>query len=149
MGILSSCCRRRKPEHDASERDPLLPKHRTIPSSPSSDSQRSLLEKLAEATTAINAGKLPTTAQVTHIIDLCLETEFLKLQAKQYSAAVSGTSMPGGYPEGGPVSTSGRAVLGGLREVLESVREWGAEMNSQLVRLAGLDGVDMICVVCR
>jgi hypothetical protein len=117
MGILLSCCRREK---DHSEREPLLPKDRSDSESPRYD------EVFADVVAAINAGKLPSQAQLDHAARIVLNSGVLN---------VHDSSGPG------TLSENWRQIIGDVREIIEATVEIGLQKNGIFV------AYDYCCIV--
>ncbi|TFK46962.1 hypothetical protein OE88DRAFT_1739005 [Heliocybe sulcata] len=109
MGICSSCCRRRKDP----EREPLLP---TDSSDDALPPPQSSFEKLADVLAAINAGKLPSQAQIDKALKSALASDALQPNV-----------VLRGY---GPLSESGRRVIEDARDLISAVLRAGVEKNA-------------------
>ncbi|KAF9564543.1 hypothetical protein CPC08DRAFT_705282 [Agrocybe pediades] len=117
-----------------SEREPLLPKHQ-----PNTDSEpttsaapngtrapqvpdagdSSVINKVVEVLAALNAGKLPTQEQTTHLLQVLLGSELLK---EDNSTNV--------VPGNGPTSRQGRKVLKDVRGLIQAMLQFGMEKNA-------------------
>ncbi|KAI0697282.1 hypothetical protein BC835DRAFT_1339033 [Cytidiella melzeri] len=111
MGLLFSCCRRRKDDKD---REPLLPKQRVDAAANEYLPSQMQLVKLADMVAALNAGKLPTQSQLNHMIRLLLRS------------SAFGQPIDSSY---GTLSDVGKEVVSDFRELLESLLLLGLEKN--------------------
>jgi hypothetical protein len=110
MGQWFSCCRRQR----SSEREPLLadvPQEQIPP-------PQSRLDKLVDAFAAINAGKLPSQAQLTKILQLFVN--FLRKER-------NGTTPLRGYK--GPLSGRGRKLVADVQDIAEAMLQIGMQFN--------------------
>ncbi|KAF8157043.1 hypothetical protein B0H34DRAFT_859634 [Crassisporium funariophilum] len=122
MDYCLSCFGISKPTDN--ERDPLLPKHtqrrdqRGRRGNDSQDVERPMVDKVVDVLAALNAGKLPSQAQFTHILQASLRSDLLTDDR--------GKVVPGN----GPMSKQGRKVLGDVRDLVQALLRFGLEKNS-------------------
>ena len=107
------------------EREPLLPKHAAHhnlrpgeASSSVSVERRGAVDKIVDILAAFNAGKLPSQAQLSGFLQVLLSSELLRLDGSQRKT----TSV-------GPMSKDGRKVLNDVRNLVQSLLQFGLEKN--------------------
>ena len=105
------------------EREPLLPKHAAQHNLGPSDSsvsveRRGTVDKIVDILAAFNAGKLPSQAQLSGFLQILLSSELLRLDGSQRKT----TNV-------GPMSKDGRRVLNDVRNLVQSMLQFGLEKN--------------------
>ncbi|PPQ93758.1 hypothetical protein CVT25_008138 [Psilocybe cyanescens] len=113
------------------EREPLLPKHvlpTTTTTEPTatpslargtpSDVERPIVDKVVDVLVALNAGKLPTQDQISHILQALLKSELLR---EDKGKIIAGN---------GPTSKQGRKVLGDVKGLVQAALRFGLEKNA-------------------
>ena len=109
------------------EREPLLPKHAAHHNSrPGSSSladassalvvERGTVDKIVDILVAFNAGKLPSQAQLSRFLQIILSSELLRQDGSRETSV-------------GPMSKDGRKVLNDVRNLVQSVLQFGLEKN--------------------
>jgi hypothetical protein len=112
MGALWSCCGLL--DEDTGEREPLLPKNkaqRQLESTrlPPPDNT---FERIADIFVALKAGKLPSHQQITCLIQLCVQSDMLNVDAgSRY------------------LSEEGKRVLENTKEFLVALRQYNSDKN--------------------
>ena len=106
------------------EREPLLPKHAAHhnlrPNNCSSGpEERGTVDKIVDILVAFNAGKLPSQAQLSRFLQILLSSELLRHDG---SASKKTTSV-------GPMSKNGQKVLNDVRNLVQSMLQFGLEKN--------------------
>lgn len=119
MGLLLSCCCRKR---RSAEREPLLPKHHAASAIESSRPSQAQLSKLADIVAAVKSGKLPSEEQVEQVLRRVLDSDVLSEGPYNYSY--------------GSLSTSGREVVAGLKQVIDAVLLFGHEKNGEQTRVS-------------
>ena len=99
------------------EREPLLhnPHHNL---SSSRLVERGTVDKIVDILVAFNAGKLPSQAQLSRFLLILLSSDLLR----QDSQSSKTTNV-------GPMSKDGRKVLNDIRNLFQSVLQFGLEKN--------------------
>lgn len=108
MGLLFSCCRRRKYD---SEQEPLLPKHRVNATAEEILPSQTQLNQLADVVAALKKGKLPSQDQLARYL-------------QTLSCSVDDTTRSS-------LSEPGARVVEDLRDVLQALLQFGAEKNGK------------------
>jgi hypothetical protein len=101
-------------QHD--EREPLLPKHAAHHNRSSVLVQRGTVDKIVDILVAFNAGKLPSQAQLSRFLQILLSSELLKQDGGRETSV-------------GPMSKDGRKVLNDVRNLVQSMLQFGLEKN--------------------
>lgn len=91
------------------EREPLLPAHHNL------RPERGTVDKIVDILVAFNAGKLPSQAQLSRFLQILLSSELLSQDGKTTSV--------------GPMSKDGRKVLNDVRNLVQSMLQFGLEKN--------------------
>lgn len=113
MGACSSCCR-----NDGSpEREPLLPK-----SEPRNreETAAQYADKVADVVGALEAGRLPSQAQIDHAFRSLLDSDLLKIESTDAHLPPS-------------LRKELAAIVNGAKEVVTAMLEVGEEKNGLLV----------------
>ena len=113
------------------EREPLLPNtqhathHNLRPSSGGSSEsglvERGTVDKIVDILVAFNAGKLPSQAQLSRFLQILLSSELLRQDG--------GSENIGKTTGVGPTSKDGRKVLSDVRNLVQSMLQFGLEKN--------------------
>lgn len=115
MGACSSCCK----SDESPEREPLLPKSR--PRTREERAER-YTDKLADVVGALEAGRLPSQAQIDHACRTLLNSDLLKVES-------ANTNLPPSLRKELVV------ILDDVKEVITAMLEVGSEKNSLLPSL--------------
>ena len=105
------------------EREPLLPKNASHqnnlrPGGSSVVVERGTVDKIIDILVAFNAGKLPSQTQLSGFLQTLLSSELLRQDGSQGKT----TSV-------GPMSKDGRKVLKDIRNLIQSMLQFGLEKN--------------------
>ena len=110
------------------EREPLLPKHAAHHNSRRLGRggggggsgglvERGIVDKIVDILVAFNAGKLPSQAQLSRFLQILLSSELLKHDGSKKTTSV------------GPMSKDGQKVLNDVRNLVQSMLQFGLEKN--------------------
>jgi len=112
MGACSSCCR----SDESPEREPLLPKP-----GPRDRDETAVryTDKVADVVGALEAGRLPSQAQIDHVSRSLLDSDLLKVES-------SNTHLPSSLRKELVV------ILDDVNEVITAMLEVGSEKNGSL-----------------
>ena len=101
------------------EREPLLPKHAPRHNlRPDGSVERGTVDKIVDILVAFNVGKLPSQAQLSGFLQILLSSELLRQDGSKSKT----TSV-------GPMSKDGRKVLKDIRNLIQSMLQFGLEKN--------------------
>lgn len=107
--------------NQSDEREPLLPKHAAHQNSRrhggSGLVERGTVDKIVDILVAFNAGKLPSQAQLSRFLQILLSSELLKHDGSKKTTSV------------GPMSKDGQKVLNDVRNLVQSMLQFGLEKN--------------------
>ena len=106
------------------EREPLLPKHAAHhnlrPGGSSVLVERGTVDKIVDILVAFNAGKLPSQVQLSKFLQILLSSELLRQDGSSESRTTTSV---------GPMSKDGRKVLNDVRNLVQSMLQFGLEKN--------------------
>lgn len=111
MGLLLSCCRRRKDPSD-DDRKPLLPKHRANAVAEGLLPSKARLNHVADVIAALKAGKLPSQEQLAHVLRVVIHATSLDASASKRS-----------------LSEPGQRLVNDLHTFLQKSLQFGLEKN--------------------
>ena len=110
--------------NQSDEREPLLPKHtahhnsrRRGGSSGGGLVERGTVDKIVDILVAFNAGKLPSQSQLSRFLQILLSSELLRHDGTKKTTSV------------GPMSKDGQKVLNDVRNLVQSMLQFGLEKN--------------------
>ena len=105
------------------EREPLLQNsHHNLRPESSGLVERGTVDKIIDILAAFNAGKLPSQAQLSRFLQILLSSELLRQDGGSESIIGKATSV-------GPMSKDGRKVLNDVRNLVQSMLQFGLEKN--------------------
>jgi len=118
MGACSSCCK----SDDSPEREPLLPK-----SGPRNRDETATryTDKVADVVGALEAGRLPSQAQIDHAFRSLLNSDLLKVESANAHLPPS-------------LKKELVVILEDFKEVVTAMLEIGLEKNGSLASIFGL-----------
>ena len=109
------------------EREPLLQNNHARPTQHASGLvERGTVDKLVDILVAFNAGKLPSQAQLSRFLRILLSSELLRQES-----GIKTTSV-------GPMSKDGRKVLNDVRNLVQSMLQFGLEKNGTFQKMKNL-----------
>ncbi|KAI0355792.1 hypothetical protein OH77DRAFT_1589761 [Trametes cingulata] len=135
MGSCFSCRRRTrspKPSHSDTDpdREPLLPSSRHSGSRADAlPPPRTALEKVADVVAALNAGKLPSQAQVDEVLRRVLSSGLLNSDSVEGAGESGGIGGEGEGEGERELGEAERRVVGCVREACQAVLQFGMEKN--------------------
>ncbi|KIJ69680.1 hypothetical protein HYDPIDRAFT_104272, partial [Hydnomerulius pinastri MD-312] len=119
--MISCSCFGRRPSREPGpeDREPLLQSS----SAHSLQSPRSQLEKAADVVAAIQAGKLPSQEQINRALQTCMRTScYLRVPEPECQRHDPHNAL-------GPLSDGSRRIIEDVRNVLQSILEFGVQNN--------------------